>query len=286
MSRVEIVEVGPRDGLQNEARLSSPEEKVALITACAAAGLPAIELGAFVSPKWVPQMADTDAVLSACPDLPGVRGSVLIPNLKGLEALMQAEGRARVQEVAVFVAASEGFSRANLNADIATTVARAHEVRLAAQEAGYRVRAYISCVTDCPFEGPTDPDAVARVAAALAGADTLSLGDTIGKGSPERVTQMARAVLREWEAPRVAGHFHDTSGQAIDNVAACLELGITTFDASVAGLGGCPYAPGAPGNLATEALVHFLHARGLETGVDEVALGRAVGLARGMREAA
>ncbi len=285
---VEIVEVGPRDGLQNEPGAISVAQKVALIEACVAAGLPSIEVGAFVSPKWVPQMADTDRVMAACGPYPDVKATVLIPNLRGLEALAEARTTARceVGEVAVFVAASEGFSKANLNATRAETLERAGQVSVVAKSMGLAVRGYISCVTDCPFDGPIAPSEVAHTARELnrLGADTLSLGDTIGKGTPERVSAMLDGVLQDWDASRVAGHFHDTTGRALENVAVSLDAGLRTFDASVGGLGGCPYAPGAPGNLATEALVPFLHARGFATGVDEVKLAAAAKLARQIRE--
>jgi len=285
---VEIVEVGPRDGLQNEPGAISVAQKVALIDACVAAGLPAVEVGAFVSPKWVPQMADTDRVMAECGPYPDVRATVLIPNLKGLEAFDAASAGARceVREIAVFVAASEGFSKANLNATRAETLYRAGQVTEVAKAKGLAVRGYISCVTDCPFDGAIAPEEVANTARELGrlGADTLSLGDTIGKGTPDRVSAMLEAVLQDWDPARVAGHFHDTSGRALDNVAVSLEVGLRTFDASVGGLGGCPYAPGAPGNLATEALVPFLHARGYETGVDEARLTDAAKLARQIRE--
>lgn len=284
---VQIVEVGPRDGLQNEPGVISVAQKVALIEACVAAGLPAVEVGAFVSPKWVPQMANTDQVMASCGPYDGVRATVLVPNLRGFESFENARKGAtcEVQEIAVFVAASEGFSRANLNASRAETLGRAAQVVTASKAGGYAVRGYISCVTDCPFDGPVAPDQVALAARALAecGVDTLSLGDTIGKGTPESVTRMLAAVLEEWDVDQVAGHFHDTSGRALENVAASQEAGLHIFDASVGGLGGCPYAPGAPGNLATEALVADLHARGFTTGVDQERLAGAADLARQIR---
>lgn len=279
---VRIVEVGPRDGLQNEPGRVPLAAKVALIDALGAAGLPVIESGSFVSPKWVPQMADTAEVLAAISRREGVRYPVLVPNLKGLEAAM-ASG---VEEIAVFAAASEAFSEKNINCSIAESLERFEPVVDAAQEAGIAVRGYVSCVLGCPYQGEVPIADVVRVSTALVamGCYEVSLGDTIGVGTPDKAKLMAAAVADEIGLSRVALHFHDTYGQALANVLACLDLGVSTFDSSVAGLGGCPYAKGASGNLATEDLVYLLDGLGVETGVDLAALaaaGRAITTALG-----
>ena len=281
MRRVEIVEVGPRDGLQNQARIIPAAEKVRLIDLLSAAGLTRIEAASFVSPKWVPQMADGAEVLAAIARPPGVRFSALVPNLTGLERAMAAG----VDEVAVFAAASEGFSRANINCTVAESLARFAPVVAAARDAGLPVRGYVSCVTDCPFDGPVAPGAVAEVAARLAGMGCfeISLGDTLGRGTPDRVAAMLAAVVAEVPPDRLAGHFHDTGGQALENVAVAIGAGVRVFDAAAGGLGGCPYAPGAAGNLATEALVDWLEAEGWETGVDRARLAEAAAFARSLR---
>ncbi|MFG1401420.1 hydroxymethylglutaryl-CoA lyase [Xanthobacter sediminis] len=266
---VRIVEVGPRDGLQNEPGLVPVAAKVALIDALADAGLPVIEAGSFVSPKWVPQMADTAEVLAGITRRAGVRYPVLAPNLKGLE-LALASG---VEEVAVFAAASEAFSARNINCSIAESLERFAPVMDLARARGVAVRGYVSCVLGCPYQGEVPLAKVVEVAQTLAamGCYEVSLGDTIGVGTPDKAKAMARAVAEHIGLARTAVHFHDTYGQALANVLACLELGIATVDASVAGLGGCPYAKGASGNLATEDLVYMLDGLGIETGVD---LGR------------
>lgn len=281
---VEIVEVGPRDGLQNEAGVISVAQKLALIDACVDAGLDHIEVGAFVSPKWVPQMADTDKIVMQLPDR-GVTYSVLVPNLRGLAGLDALDSQI-VGEVAVFVSASEGFSRANLNCSISEGIERLGAVSQSVKGSKMRLRGYVSCVTDCPFDGPTDPAQVAKVSADLMklGCDTLSLGDTVGKGRPERVDAMLAAVLTHVDVGQVAGHFHDTDGRALDNVDVSLARGLRCFDSAVGGLGGCPYAPGAPGNLATESLVAHLHGLGYVTGVDERALAKAGAMAKELRD--
>jgi hydroxymethylglutaryl-CoA lyase len=278
---VEIVEVGPRDGLQNEARLIPAAQKIALIDLLSQAGFRRIEAASFVSPRWVPQMADGVEVMAGIRRVPGVRYMALTPNLRGFEAAIAA----RADMVAVFGAASEGFSRANLNASIAESLERFAPVCASAAAAGVPVRGYVSCVTDCPFAGPVAPAAVARVAAALRdlGCVEVSLGETLGRGRPEAVAAMLAAVLQELPADRLAGHFHDTAGQALANVGVALELGLRIFDAAVGGLGGCPYAPGAAGNLATEALAEQLVALGFETGLDRDVLDRAATFARGLR---
>jgi hydroxymethylglutaryl-CoA lyase len=285
--RVTLYEVGPRDGLQNEARVIPLAEKVALIDCLTASGLPAVEVGSFVSPRWVPQMADSGAVIAAIRRPPGVRLSVLVPNLKGWEAFRAAtEGLDNPPgEVAVFVSASEGFSQANLNCSVAESIDRLRPVVAAAQAAGVALRGYVSCVTDCPFDGPVAPDRVARVAADLLAlaAMPLSLGDTIGAGRPETVAAMLDAVLQVAPAGQLAGHFHDTGGRACDNIVVALDKGLRTFDAAVGGLGGCPYAPGAPGNVATGAVLDLLAARGFDTGVDRAMIDRAAAMAQAMR---
>ncbi|MFG1430351.1 hydroxymethylglutaryl-CoA lyase [Xanthobacter sp. V2C-8] len=279
---VRIVEVGPRDGLQNEPGLVPVAAKVALIDALADAGLRAIEAGSFVSPRWVPQMADTAEVLAGITRRDGVRYPVLAPNLKGLE-LALASG---VEEVAVFAAASEAFSAKNINCTIAESLERFAPVMDLARARGVAVRGYVSCVLGCPYQGEVPLAKVVEVAETLAamGCYEVSLGDTIGVGTPDKAKAMARAVAEHIGLARTAVHFHDTYGQALANVLACLELGIATVDAAVAGLGGCPYAKGASGNLATEDLVYMLDGLGVETGVDLgrlAAAGRAITTALG-----
>jgi isopropylmalate/homocitrate/citramalate synthase len=264
--RVRIVEVGPRDGLQNEPKSVPTAVKVELIERLAAAGLPAVEATAFVSPKWVPQMADHSEVLKALRRKPGTSYPVLVPNMKGFEAAVAAGA----EEIAVFGAASETFSRKNINASIAESLERFAPVCEAARARGLRVRGYISCVVGCPYEGPVRPEAVAEVAARLAamGCYEISLGDTIGVGTPGRVQRMIETVARAVPIAKLAVHLHDTYGQALANLYAALELGVATADSSVAGLGGCPYAKGASGNAATEDVVYMLDGLGIETGID------------------
>ncbi|MCC6197986.1 MAG: hydroxymethylglutaryl-CoA lyase [Burkholderiales bacterium] len=264
--RVRIVEVGPRDGLQNEKQAIATDVKVALIDRLADAGLPAIEAASFVSAKWVPQMADGAQVMARINRKPGVAYPVLVPNMKGLEAALAAGAR----EVAVFGAASETFSQENINASIAQSLERFRPVVEAAKAAGVKVRGYISCVLACPYEGEIAPAAVAGVARALYGMGCyeISLGDTIGAGTPGRTMAMLEAVATQVAVAHLAGHFHDTYGQALANIYASLQFGVATFDSSVAGLGGCPYAKGATGNVATEDVVYLLHGLGIETGVD------------------
>jgi len=266
MSSVRIVEMGPRDGLQNEPREVPTEIKVQLIERLADAGLPAVEATAFVSPKWVPQMADHTDVLKALRRRPGVAYPVLVPNMKGFEAATAAGA----QEIAVFGAASETFSRKNINASITESLERFAPVCEAARAQGIRVRGYVSCVVGCPYEGAVKPEAVADVAKQLVamGCYEISLGDTIGVGTPGKVKRMIEAVAREVPIAKLAAHWHDTYGQALANLYAALELGVATADSSVAGLGGCPYAKGASGNVATEDVVYMLDGLGIETGVD------------------
>jgi hydroxymethylglutaryl-CoA lyase len=265
-SRVRMVEVGPRDGLQNEPATVPTEVKVGLIDRLTDAGLLAIEATSFVSPKWVPQMADNAAVMAAIRRKPGVRYPVLTPNLKGLEAALAAG----CDEVAVFVAASETFSHKNINCSIAESLERAQPVASAAIAHGIRVRGYISCVLGCPYEGEIAPDRVRDVAAALKGMGCyeISLGDTIGTGTPGKTQKLVATVAAAVPIAEQAGHFHDTYGQALANVYAALEMGVATFDSSVAGLGGCPYAKGATGNVASEDVLYLLSGLGIETGVD------------------
>jgi isopropylmalate/homocitrate/citramalate synthase len=263
---VRLCEVGPRDGLQNEKAMVPTDVKVALIDMLTDAGLPAIEATSFVSPKWVPQMADAADVMARIARKPGVRYPVLTPNLKGFDAALAAGA----DEVAVFVAATESFSKRNINCSIAESLERARPVFDAAREAGARVRGYISVVLGCPYEGDVDPAAVAEIAASLhaLGAYEVSLGDTIGTGTAGKTQVLLRRVAEEVPIAALAGHFHDTYGQALANIYASLELGVATFDCSVAGLGGCPYAKGATGNVATEDVVYLLDGLGIETGVD------------------
>ncbi|WP_213684510.1 hydroxymethylglutaryl-CoA lyase [Roseicyclus sp.] len=280
--RVEIFEVGPRDGLQNEARLIPVAEKIALVDALSRVGFRRIEVTSFVSPKWVPQMADAGAVMAGITRKPGISYATLAPNLKGFDAAVAA----RADEVAIFGAASEAFSQANINASIAESLARFAPVVAAAQAIGMPVRGYVSCVIACPYEGVIAPEAVARMAADLLamGCYEISLGDTIGAGRPQTVARMLAAVSALVPVDRLAGHFHDTGGRALANIDAALDHGLRVFDAAVGGLGGCPYAPGAPGNVATEDVARHLAARGFETGLDLDALDRAVAMAGGMRD--
>ncbi|MCR8723550.1 hydroxymethylglutaryl-CoA lyase [Frigidibacter sp. ROC022] len=279
--QVEIYEVGPRDGLQNEPRIIPAAEKIALIDLLGRAGFRHIEVASFVSPRWVPQMADGAEVLAGITRLPGVTYSALVPNMRGLERALAAG----VQEIAVFASATEGFSQKNLNCSISESLERFRPVCAAARDAKVSVRGYVSCVTDCPVEGPVVPAAVARVTASLRdlGCEQISLGDTLGRATPERVSQMLAAVLDELPPERLAGHFHDTGGRALDNIEVALDRGLRVFDASVGGLGGCPYAPGASGNVASEAVAARLAGLGFETGLDVALLAEAAELARGMR---
>jgi hydroxymethylglutaryl-CoA lyase len=263
---VKIVEVGPRDGLQNEPGELPTAVKVELIERLADAGLPAVEATAFVSPKWIPQMADHTEVMERIRRKPGVSYPVLTPNLKGFEAARAAGAT----EVAIFGAASETFSRKNINCSIAESLDRFRPVTEAAAKENIQVRGYVSCVLGCPYEGEIKPERVADVAAALyeMGCYEVSLGDTIGTGTPGKTKAMIEACARRVPLDRLAGHYHDTYGQALANIYASLEAGVSTFDASVAGLGGCPYAAGASGNVATEDVVYMLNGLGARTGVD------------------
>ena len=268
--QVRIVEVGPRDGLQNERETVATDTKLELIDRLAAAGLRDIEAASFVSPKWIPQMADHADLMQRLVRRPGVNYPVLTPNLKGFEGALAAGAT----EVAVFAAASESFSQKNINCSIAESIARFEPVFAAAAEHGIRVRGYVSCVVACPYEGPIAPQATADVARALyeRGAYEVSLGDTIGAGTPTSIERMLDAVARVVPIDRMAGHYHDTYGMAIANVDASWRFGLRTFDSSISGLGGCPYAKGATGNVATEDVVYLLNGLGADSGVDLDAL--------------
>ncbi|MBT7951179.1 MAG: hydroxymethylglutaryl-CoA lyase [Gammaproteobacteria bacterium] len=264
--KVKIVEVGPRDGLQNEKQLIPVATRVELIHKLAEAGISVIEAGSFVSPKWVPQMADSDKVMAQLNRKDKVSYPVLTPNMKGLEGAIAANA----EEVAIFGAASESFSKKNINCSIDESLERFIPVCESAMAKGIRVRGYISCVLGCPYEGEIDPGTVVNVAEKLLqmGCYEISLGDTIGVGTPEKAKQLLEVVATKVDMNRLAIHFHDTYGQALANIYACLELGVSVVDSSVAGLGGCPYAAGASGNVATEDVIYMLDGLGIETGID------------------
>ncbi|XLX38537.1 hydroxymethylglutaryl-CoA lyase [Ectopseudomonas mendocina] len=263
---VRLVEVGPRDGLQNEKEPISVADKVRLVDDLSAAGLSYIEVGSFVSPKWVPQMAGSAEVFAGIQRQPRVTYAALTPNLKGFEAALEA----KVEEVAVFAAASEAFSQKNINCSIAESLQRFVPLMEAAKAANVRVRGYVSCVLGCPYDGEIDPAQVASIARELyaMGCYEVSLGDTIGTGTAGATRRMFEVVAHDVPRERLAGHFHDTYGQALANIYASLLEGISVFDSSVAGLGGCPYAKGATGNVATEDVLYLLQGLGIETGVD------------------
>ncbi len=265
-TRVKIVEMGPRDGLQNEKEIVATATKIELIERLADAGLRAIEATSFVSPKWVPQMADNAAVLKGIRRHPGVGYPVLTPNLQGFDAAVEAGAT----EVAIFGAASESFSRKNINCSSAESLQRFEPVVSAASALEIPVRGYVSCVVGCPYEGAVDPAQAASVAHTLLdmGCYVVSLGDTIGSGNPASIRRLIEACTRLIPIDKLAGHYHDTYGMAIANIMASLEMGMATFDSSVAGLGGCPYAKGASGNVATEDVVYLLQSLGIETGID------------------
>ncbi|WP_227284899.1 hydroxymethylglutaryl-CoA lyase [Boseongicola sp. H5] len=278
---VEIFEVGPRDGLQNEAGEIPVADKIALVDRLSEAGFRRIEVASFVSPKWVPQMADSAEVLAGIARADGIRYAALTPNMRGYEAALAAGA----DEIAIFGSASEGFSKANINATIDESLERFRPVLEAARHIDLPVRGYVSCVTDCPYDGPVDPGQVARVADRLfaMGCYEISLGDTLGHGTPDSIARMLLAVRNVVPAGRLAGHYHDTRGRALDNIDASLSLGLRVFDAAVGGLGGCPYAPGAAGNVATEAVARHLADLGYESGLDAEVLAQAAGMARAMR---
>ena len=264
--KARIVEVGPRDGLQNEEQQIATATKIELIGRLADCGLTTIEATAFVSPKWVPQMGDAAEVMANLPRRHGVSYPVLVPNLKGFEQALAAG----VEEIAVFGAASEAFSQKNINCSIAESLERFRPVAEAARQNDIRVRGYVSCVVGCPYQGAVQPAAVAEVAARLIemGCDEISLGDTIGVGTPASVARMLDEVMPRVPVERLAGHYHDTYGMALANIHCSLQMGVAVFDASVAGLGGCPYAAGASGNVATEDVVYLMNGLGIETGID------------------
>lgn len=266
MDSVRLVEVGPRDGLQNESRVLGVAQRVQMIEGLIDAGLKTIEVGSFVSPRWVPQMAGSDEVLTTLGRREGVTFQMLVPNMKGFEAAREAA----TEEIAIFASASESFSQKNINCSIEESFGRFAPVLEGAREAGMRVRGYVSCVLGCPYEGRVSLHAVVSVARRLhdLGCYEVSLGDTIGTGTPKAAAEMVRTVAEEMPITAIALHEHNTYGQALANILACLEAGVTTFDASVGGLGGCPYAKGATGNVATEELVYMLEGLGLSTGVD------------------
>ena len=281
MEQVEIFEVGPRDGLQNEKRLIPTEEKVALVDLLSRVGFRRIEVASFVSPKWVPQMADSAEVLAGITRGAGISYAALTPNMKGFERAVAA----RADEVAIFGSASEGFSKANINATIEESLERFRPVAEAAKNVGVPVRGYVSCVVECPYDGAVDPGAVAQVVSKLRdmGCYEVSLGDTIGRATPEKMDAMLARVLEVAPAAELAGHFHDTSGRALENVSVALDRGLRVFDAAVGGLGGCPYAPGAAGNVATGAVARHVTSLGFETGLDLDLLEEAAVMAREMR---
>ena len=270
MDKVHIVEVGPRDGLQNEKKAIPVDTKVELVERLSDAGFATVEAGAFVSPKWVPQMASSDEVMQKISRRQGVSYPVLVPNLKGYERAKELN----IKEFAVFAAASEAFSQKNTNASIEDVLERSRQVIESARADGVSVRGYVSCVLGCPYEGEVAVSQVVRVSRALLdmGCHEISLGDTIGVGTPGKTRELIRAISEVAPLSRIAGHFHDTYGQALANIYAALEEGVRVFDASISGLGGCPYAAGASGNVATEDLVYMLIGLGMETGVSLEAL--------------
>jgi len=278
MTDIRLVEVGARDGLQNEKGFVATADKIALVDLATAAGFKTIEVTSFVSPKWVPQMADAAEVMRGITRQDGVRYTALTPNIRGLDAAHAASA----DEVAVFASASEGFSQANINCSIADSLERFAPVLKAAN---VPVRGYISCVVECPYDGPIVPETVADLAVQMLdmGCFEISLGDTIGRAKPEQVAQLLAVVTQAVPAAKLAGHFHDTQGQALDNIDMALDAGLRVFDAALGGLGGCPYAPGAAGNVATEAVVAHLQKRGFETGVDPMALDEAAIFAKTLR---
>ena len=264
--RVKLVDVGPRDGLQNEKQQVPAAIKIELVHRLQAAGLTEIEVTSFVSPKWVPQMGDSTEVMAGIRRKPGVRYSVLTPNLKGFEAALLS----RPDEIVVFGAASEAFSQKNINCSIAESIERFAPVVAAAHEAGIYVRGAMSCTVGCPYEGDIAPERVSYLAGLMRGIGVQHVGvaDTIGVGTPVKVQRAVEATLKHYDINEVSGHFHDTYGQALANTLACLQMGVWQFDTSVAGLGGCPYAKGATGNVASEDVVYMLHGMGIETGID------------------
>ncbi|MGO4622058.1 hydroxymethylglutaryl-CoA lyase [Ensifer sp. 2YAB10] len=278
---VTIVEMAPRDGLQNESGLVPTADKIRLVDILSDCGYQRIEVTSFVSPKWVPQMADAAEVMAGIQRRSGTRYAVLTPNMRGLEAALDAGA----DEVAIFASASETFSQKNINCSIAESIERFRPVAEVCREKGLPLRGYVSCVVECPYEGAIGPASATHVAGLLdeLGCYEISLGDTIGRGTPEAVDAMLAAVLDIIPADRLAGHFHDTSGRALDNIAVALDRGLRVFDASAGGLGGCPYAPGAAGNVDTLAVNAFVTAKGFSTGLDAAKLDQAAAFARTLR---
>ena len=277
----EIFEVGPRDGLQNEAREIPVSEKIALVDLLSRAGFSRIEVASFVSPKWVPQMAGSGEVLGGIARVEGVRYAALTPNMRGYEDAVAA----KAGEIAVFASASEGFSQKNINASIEEAFERFAPILEQARHVDMPVRGYVSCVVECPYDGAVAPSKVAEVADRLfsMGCYEVSLGDTIGAGAPDTIARMLLAVRDVVPVGRLAGHYHDTNGRAMDNIDASLSMGVRVFDAAVGGLGGCPYAPGAAGNVATEKVNAHLMALGYDTGLDQAVIEEAAEMARRMR---
>ena len=283
LGHCEIFEVGPRDGLQSEQRQIALSDKINLIDCLSNAGFSRIEVASFVSPKVLPQMADAAEVLSGIARAPGVRYAALTPNMRGYEDARKAGA----DEIAIFASASEGFSKANINASISESIERFEPILEHARHIDLPVRGYVSCVVECPYDGPVEPERVAEVADKLfaMGCYEISLGDTIGAGTPDTIARMLLAVRDVVPVGRLAGHYHDTQGRAMENIDTSLSLGLRVFDAAVGGLGGCPFAPGAPGNVATEAVAAHLAALGYETGLDLDVLSQAAQLAGGLRQA-
>ncbi|WP_298817172.1 hydroxymethylglutaryl-CoA lyase [uncultured Roseibium sp.] len=280
---VTIFEMGPRDGLQNEKAFVPTDQKIELVDRLSACGFRKIEVTSFVSPKWVPQMADAQDVMDGIYRHPAVVYSALTPNVKGYTAARKASA----DEVAIFGSASEGFSKKNINCSVAESIERFKPLLEKAHHDEMPVRGYVSCVTDCPYDGPTPPEKVAEVASALfeLGCYEVSLGDTIGAGTPETIGQMLDAVLVHVPADKLAGHYHDTKARALQNISVSLEKGLRTFDSAIGGLGGCPYAPGAKGNVATEAVVDLMDGNGFETGIRRDLLAEVSEFAQNLRSA-
>ncbi|MEP4768638.1 MAG: hydroxymethylglutaryl-CoA lyase [Roseibium sp.] len=278
---VTIFEMGPRDGLQNEKRFVPTDEKIALVDRLSGCGFRKIEVTSFVSPKWVPQMADALDVMEGIYRHPAVTYSVLTPNVKGYTAAMKTSP----DEVAIFGSASEGFSQKNINCSVAESIERFKPLLNKAEQVEIPVRGYVSCVTDCPYDGETPPEKVVEIAKALfdLGCYEISLGDTIGAGTPETIGRMLDAVLEVVPAEKVAGHYHDTKGRALENIEVSLEKGLRTFDSAIGGLGGCPYAPGAKGNVATESVADLMQRKGFETGVKIEELAAIADFAKSLR---
>ena len=280
-NKVRIFEMGPRDGLQNEKKLIETADKITLVDMLSDCGFEKIEVTSFVSPKWVPQMADASEVMAGITREAGVSYAVLTPNMRGYDGALAA----KADEIAVFGSASEGFSQSNINCSVAESIERFKPVIATALQDNIPVRGYISCVTNCPFDGPTPPETVARIAETLfkLGCYEVSLGDTIGHGTPETISVMLDAVLQGVPAEKLAGHYHDTLGNALANISASLEKGLRTYDAAIGGLGGCPYAPGAKGNVDTGAVVSMLDSLGFNTDIDSGKLRAAADFAVSLR---